>query len=171
MSREKEHRKPQAVKMDMTPMIDVVFQLIIFFILTMTVTSKNLKDVVLPTALTAVDEKAKEDNIHMLHLYNDLAKRQDTIPPSEGWHITAPDSTLKLTTVEQVASELKKKVDTITEFDDVGFKDLIVLVRGDLRAPSHFFAVIIGACQREDVRIRRLQVSIAPPPERLKEWK
>ncbi len=170
----RERRKSKNVKMDMTPMIDVVFQLIIFFILTMTVTSQNLKDVVLPTALTAVPESpTEEDNVLMLHLYNDTARRADSMPSDvDSWHITAPDSSVRYQTVEQVAQMLTDHVAKHGRMDPdfPTMSNLRVLVRGDLRAPSHYFAVILKACQAETVRIYRVEVSIAPPPETITPW-
>jgi len=161
----RERKKQEQVKMDMTPMIDVVFQLIIFFILTMTVTNQNLKDVVLPTALTAVDEPKNEEDVYMMHIYNDQSSRGDEIPPSAGWHLTAPDTQARLTTVQDVAGELASKVAAHGKKDENGMSKLTLLIRGDMRAPSHFFAVVLGACQDERVKIFRIQVSISPPPE------
>jgi biopolymer transport protein ExbD len=170
----RERRKSKNVKMDMTPMIDVVFQLIIFFILTMTVTSQNLKDVVLPTALTAVEEKTdEEDNVLMLHLYNDTATRGDSLPSNlDAWHITAPDSSVRYQTVEEVAQLLTDHVAQHGKQDpnNPTMSNLRVLVRGDLRAPSHYFAVILKACQFETVRIYQVEVSIAPPPDQIRVW-
>jgi len=166
----RERKKQDPVKVDMTPMIDVVFQLIIFFILTMTVTNQNLKDVVLPTALTATEEPKDEEDVYMIHIYNNLATRGDEIPPAEGWHVTTPDTDAQLKTVVDVASELAAKVAAHGKRDEMGMSKLTLLVRGDMRAPSHFFAVILEACQKDNVKIYKIQVSIAPPPEMLTQW-
>ncbi|MCA8938275.1 MAG: biopolymer transporter ExbD [Planctomycetes bacterium] len=90
----RERREVVKSKMDMTPMIDVVFQLIIFFILTMTVTSPDLRPVQLPTALTAVTENPREQ-ITMLHMYNDYSPANAptdidlAVPPKDvWWHVT-----------------------------------------------------------------------------------
>ncbi len=52
---EKEHE----AKMDLTPMIDVTFLLVMFFVLTSNLTTLNLEDVLLPVALEA-SEGGKE---------------------------------------------------------------------------------------------------------------
>ena len=47
----------QPIEMDMTPMIDVVFQLIIFFILITDLTQSELEELKLPMAMNAVEDK------------------------------------------------------------------------------------------------------------------
>jgi len=50
-------------EMDMTPMIDIVFQLIIFFMLITDMTTKELEELVLPIAETASPDKPNPDEI------------------------------------------------------------------------------------------------------------
>ncbi len=163
MARKKESRSEEEVKQDLTPLIDVVFQLIIFFILTMTISTQDIRAVQLPTALTAVEEDPKEE-ILMLHIYN---KAQDNsnphaMPPLEGWHITVPNTDKEFRTPQELAGALVEKA-AQAEVNAQGHSEMAVLVRGDMRAPSHFFSVILGACV--EAKIYKVQVSIKPPPQ------
>ena len=172
----RERKRADATKFDMTPMIDCTFQLIIFFILTMTMVNQNLKDVMLPTALEAVDEKVDEVGVYMLHIYNRDLKRDRDTPKPEGWEITTPKSRADqhITTVEQLVAVLERAKADYGKFKDgtggIKLSELTVLVRGDMRAPSHYFAVILAACSDRRVAIHKVQLSIAPPPDRLAEW-
>jgi len=144
-------------------MIDIVFQLIIFFILTMTITQANLKAVQLPTAITALEPGEEEPLI--LHLYNDKQdiRNPHVEPPLDAWHITMPEDSNRYTEVYQLAPELTQKAavhDRKHGVNEFGHSELEILVRGDLRAPSHYFAVILGACQL--AKVYKIKVSIKP---------
>ncbi len=49
-----------AIEMDMTPMIDIVFQLIIFFMLISDMSQQDLAELQLPLAVTAVKDENQE---------------------------------------------------------------------------------------------------------------
>ncbi len=49
--------EPETIGFDMTPMIDITFQLIIFFMLTMDMAQQEIEAVVLPTASEAKEDK------------------------------------------------------------------------------------------------------------------
>ena len=159
----RKRRKPQDAGMDLTPMIDVVFQLIIFFILTMTISQLDLKAVQLPTAITPL-EADKEDTL-ILHLYN---AQQDpanptAMPPVDGWHITVPKSAEKYTEVAQLAPKITEYAEIYNRDNppnELGNSEMEILVRGDMRAPSHYFAVVLGACQL--AKVYKVKVSIKP---------
>ena len=56
-------RAPQEVNIDMTPMIDVVFQLIIFFIVTVQMDQESiLREITLPRSVYAQEQKGREGN-------------------------------------------------------------------------------------------------------------
>ena len=48
-------------KMDMTPMIDCVFLLIIFFVLVIDLSQQNLEDLILPKAKKVVEDTGSEN--------------------------------------------------------------------------------------------------------------
>jgi biopolymer transport protein ExbD len=69
-------RLPDEVQMDssnMTPMIDVVFQLIIFFMLVMDMSQAQLEPVTLPSASKAVKEKYEDTTLLVLNVMKDGA--------------------------------------------------------------------------------------------------
>jgi biopolymer transport protein ExbD len=58
-------------KLDMTPMIDVVFQLIIFFMLVMDMSKAQLEQLTLPTAKKAIKEKFTDTTMLVLNVLKD----------------------------------------------------------------------------------------------------
>jgi biopolymer transport protein ExbD len=67
-------KRPQEVEFEganMTPMIDVVFQLIIFFMLVTDMAKQQLEPVVLPYASKAIKEKIEDTTILVLNIMGD----------------------------------------------------------------------------------------------------
>ena len=57
------HDPETEMEMDMTPMIDVVFLLIIFFMIITDLTQKDLEELELPVAVQAVKDKPDPDRV------------------------------------------------------------------------------------------------------------
>ncbi|NUQ35446.1 MAG: biopolymer transporter ExbD [Planctomycetaceae bacterium] len=157
-------RKVESASIDLTPMIDVVFQLIIFFILTMQISQADLKNVQLPTAITALIPSPEEGVT--LHIYNDSKDATDItkMPDINAWHVTWPKSKEKYTKVDQLFPRIDEKARLYDAEhggpNEMGNSNMEVIVRGDMRAPSHFFAVILGACQK--AKVFKVKISIKP---------
>jgi|GEM_PF-4449514 len=161
-------RKISQVSMDLTPMIDVVFQLIIFFILTMTITTLTVKKVELPIAETAVEEDTEAD-AYMVHLYNASAVGGPqggaaNLNP-DGWHIALPNQEMEYRTVQELSDPLTQVAEDYNnrtgELSELGLSKMILLIRGDMRCPSHYFSVVLQACIA--AKIQKIRVSIKPP--------
>jgi hypothetical protein len=61
----------EEVTMDMTPMIDCVFLLIIFFVLVIDLSQQNLEDLILPKALYAVPDEKPPENRPVVNIMQD----------------------------------------------------------------------------------------------------
>jgi biopolymer transport protein ExbD len=57
----KRRHTDEAPTLSMTPMIDIVFNLVIFFLIVTDLTQKELENLVLPNAQKAKEDKAAED--------------------------------------------------------------------------------------------------------------
>jgi biopolymer transport protein ExbD len=73
MPRPKPPGEPEQLKIDMTPMIDVVFQLIIFFMLIMDMSKAQLEVLVLPSAKKAIKEKFADTTMLVINVLKDGA--------------------------------------------------------------------------------------------------
>ena len=73
MAKRKIPPEPEGLKIDMTPMIDVVFQLIIFFMLIMDMSKAQLEVLTLPSAKKAIKEKFVDTTMLVINVLKDGA--------------------------------------------------------------------------------------------------
>ncbi|MHC4606520.1 MAG: ExbD/TolR family protein [Planctomycetota bacterium] len=71
MAKRKQPKEEEPVNFIMTPMIDIVFQLIIFFMLVMDLSRQRLEPVVLPYASKAIKEKFNDETLLILNVMKD----------------------------------------------------------------------------------------------------
>ena len=118
-------RKPQEnPQLDMTPMIDVVFELIIFFVVTL-------------TQCNAKDETIRlEDGRHGIELTpEEMPPTQMTVDVARTGRISMGDITL---TPEQIGQRVKERKRKFGEFP--------VLIRADKNARHEAVARVMNAC-------------------------
>ena len=123
-------RKPQDnPQLDMTPMIDVVFELIIFFVVTL-------------TQCQAKDETIKlEDGRHGIELTpEELPPSHMVVDVARTGRISMGDITM---TPEQVGQRVKERKRKFGEFP--------VLIRADYRARHEAVARVMNACTANGV--------------------
>lgn len=111
-------------QLDMTPMIDVVFELIIFFVVTL-------------TQCNAKDETIRlEDGRHGIELTpEEMPPTQMTIDVAKNGRISMGDITL---TQEQIGQRVKERKRKFGEFP--------VLIRADKNARHEAVARVMNAC-------------------------
>ncbi len=117
----KKHENPQ---LDMTPMIDVVFELIIFFVVTL-------------TQATAKDETVKlEDGKHGIEL------TPDELPPTHLIVDVARNGRISMCDVTITPAELGRRVrERLRKYGEFP-----VLIRADYRARHKSVAEVMNAC-------------------------
>ena len=123
-------RKPQDnPQLDMTPMIDVVFELIIFFVVTL-------------TQCQAKDETIKlEDGRHGIELTpEELPPSHMVVDVARTGRISMGDITMPPEQVGQRVKERKRK-----------FGEFPVLIRADYRARPEAVARVMNACTANGV--------------------
>ncbi len=117
----KKHENPQ---LDMTPMIDVVFELIIFFVVTL-------------TQATAKDETVKlEDGKHGIEL------TPDELPPTHLIVDVARNGRISVCDVTITPAELGRRVKERLR----KYGEFPVLIRADYRARHKSVAEVMNAC-------------------------
>jgi len=139
---------PGELSFDMTPMIDVVFQLITFFIVALSFEeSQAEKEVTLPVADQA---KPPKDNLEKeLFVFNvvDLNKRK-----VDGSLVFPPGTTPYVVSGKHVKTEtLRKELDVAAEYSRArgGTKDVesAVIIRGDRDAAWIFIVAAMKQCR------------------------
>ena len=152
------HDPETDMDMDMTPMIDVVFLLIIFFMVITDMTQQDLEDLQLPMAIHAAEDKPDPTkyrpvvNIDINGLIR--IKRQTYFDPE------APDDYRLLREhLADVANNMERDKDQPHLPGDA------MLVRADESTPFKFVQKVMEQCGYKDVQIWKLQLAVKVPEE------
>ena len=131
-------RKPQEnPQLDMTPMIDVVFELIIFFVVTL------------------VESQKKDETIELEDGQNGVVLVPEELPPSHlqidiGLYPDGPKKgkpRISMGDIEISSADISKKVkDRLKKY-----KDFPVMVRADFAVPHKAVAQVMNACTEAGV--------------------
>ena len=156
-------------KMDLTPMIDCVFLLIMFFILTTQITV-NIEEVTLPFSLEGKPEKqANTDTVVLI-----LNVRQSQVkgaPPRSGELISQGGEPLNIKTLramleEEVAYDAGTPPRGRGRTKEVGpnnvqLSQLEILIRYDKHVKSEYLRTIFEQCQK--VGVYKLKLATTQP--------
>jgi len=145
------------MKMDMTPMIDVVFLLIIFFMIITDMTQQELEELVLPVAVESEEDKPNPDDrraiVNVLEDGTIIVKREVLYDPDN------PDDYLKLREyLTQKAARMKKA--PLNE-DGSGPKipDDPILIRADQSTEFRYIQKIMEQCGYQGIQIWKLELA------------
>jgi biopolymer transport protein ExbD len=142
------------LEINMTPMIDVVFQLIIFLMLANDMSRKEIEDLKLPLARHAVEDKADEKDPRVVV---NIIKGDDTTEPKlkvKGKELTLPEFKARL--LEQTARAGR-------EADSTAASKLFVLIRADEKARWQDVQFIMQACADPAIKVYKLQFATDDP--------
>ena len=149
------HDPKTEMEMNMTPMIDVVFLLIIFFMIITDMTQKELEDLELPKAENAVadtpDPKEFRPIINIKIDGTIWVKRQLYYNPEED------DQYQKLRAwLSDVAKRMKKE-----PYMGMLLPDEPLLIRADMNTPFKFIQKVMEQCGYQDIQIWKVQLAAA----------
>ena len=153
-------RDTHEIKVDMTPMIDLTFLLVMFFVLTSAFTSLNLEDVLLPVAFSAADHD-KEGRVLIINIKKTKAAEK------EGTR----EGMIRFNSETHTTQSLRKALALEVEVDGGrhGYEfsgkqkmsKLQVLIRADEGVRGVYLRQVFMACQREG--IYKLKLSSLQP--------
>jgi len=153
------HDAETEMEMNMTPMIDVVFLLIIFFMIITDLTQQELEDLELPLAIKAVEDKPNpEDRRPILNILQSgeiIVKRETYYDPedADNWD-----------TLEGYLSGMAQLMDK-EPVPEVG-KDLPsdpVLIRSDEFALFKGIQKVMERCGKEGIQIWKVELAASMP--------
>jgi len=134
-------------EMNMTPMIDIVFQLIIFFMIVIDLSQKDLEALVLPISTMAMEDEPEEGR-----LYVNINRKGEYIMTRE---------TLSLDDLEK---ELKVRVDlprpegkAIRDKD--GLAERPILIRADQASEFKHVQKVMFLCGKEGLKIWKVELA------------
>jgi len=152
----------QPVEMDMTPMIDVVFQLIIFFVLITDMSQSDLEELKLPVAKNAVQDKPDPKVVRpVLNILPDgtmITKRRELYDPEKD----------EMTEVERYLSDQARQMPQKKD-PDVGIElpDNPLLIRADKNTEFKYIQKIMEVCGKKGIQIWKLQLAASEDPAKV----
>jgi biopolymer transport protein ExbD len=166
----KRGRQTSEVEVDMTPMIDLTFLLIIFFIIVNDMTQQELEDLKLPIAQKAGHDDPPKGR-PILNVMDDgsIIWKQKLLyepgmPPQglDPIRKNRPDHYWKLAETMQLKFVPKMKL----KFDEglgMNLPDDPILIRADRNTPFKYIQRIMEVCSRENVKIWKVQLAASEP--------
>ena len=139
-------------EMDMTPMIDITFQLIVFFLVANDLTRKETEELKLPQALFGQEDKATEDEKRII--INILPPDNPADPPK----IPEVKVKGKPYDLKGLTNFMRTEADSKRESDQPGAPSAIfVLIRADRNTPWQHVQYCMQVCADPTVRIYKMQ--------------
>jgi len=145
-------------ELDMTPMIDIVFQLIIFFMLITDMTQKDLELLYLPPAKSASPDEPDPTKvrpvINILSTGKILVKRDV---------IYDPDNDDGYAQLKQFLADMAKRMEKapLAAGSKVMIPDNAVLIRADQSTPFKHIQKVMEICGLQDIQIWKIQLAAA----------
>ena len=160
MSR-RSHATSNETEMDMTPMIDCIFQLIIFFFLIIDLQNKELEPLVLPKAIHAIpDEPDPGRERPILNVRQDgtiVYRTKVYWSPSDGENYSKLLDLLKYFT-----TLMKKEMDP--DLHKVLPQDAL-LIRADKWTEMHHITKIMELCGNQNILIWKVELAVGEPKD------
>jgi biopolymer transport protein ExbD len=168
------HDPETDMDMDMTPMIDVVFLLIIFFMIITDLTQQDLEELQLPVALHAVPDKPKPDEwrpiVNIPHDGRYIVKGDAIYEPEQDDSLAKPYD--RATEWLAMASSRMEKAPFDPEKPASAGNPMIpdeaLLLRADQVTPFKYIQKIMELCGTKGVEIWKIQLAASEPEEKEK---
>ena len=155
----------EQVEMDMTPMIDCVFLLMIFFVLVIDLSQKNLEDLILPRAEFQEPDDAPPENRPILNvLQNGTVIYGGTVAydPLKHGRDYRPIKQLLLNIRKQgLATGQLKLVDKDVGGATAKVLDDPILIRADKWIEWHYVGEIMKQCSQPDIAFWKVQLALS----------
>jgi biopolymer transport protein ExbD len=148
----KRQRAVEADQPDLTPMIDITFQLVVFFLVANDLSRKEIEEVKLPQALAGVEDMGKEDQRIIINI---------TPPPDPDNPPKYPDVKVKGKPYDLQKLGRFMKIQADRKREPPGGpnapSEIFVLVRADRSAPWSHVQYVMQECAGPGVGIYKMQ--------------
>jgi len=155
----------QSVELDMTPMIDCVFLLMIFFVLVIDLSQKNLEDLILPKAQFLEPDDQPPDNrpiINVLQNGTVVYNKEVIYDPTKHGKNYAPIKQLLLD-IRRAGlfnKTLQLKAEKIGS-REVMLIDNPILVRADKWTEWHYIGEIMKQCSQPEIAFWKVELALS----------
>jgi|TARA_B110000211_G_scaffold230863_1_gene291277 biopolymer transport protein ExbD len=154
------------MEMDMTPMIDVVFLLIIFFMIITDMSQKDLEELELPIAAKATEDKPDPDEnrpiLNIPHTGVIIVRREPLYNPEldDG----KPEPYAEVKRYLSTAAEMMPQ-EPLAEGSSVMLPDDPLLVRADESTLFKHIQKVLELCGQEGIQIWKVQLAVSVPED------
>lgn len=156
--------KIENLGVNMTPMIDIVFNLVTFFMLTLDMSQKELAVLDLPRANNGFEDKdpktqpgKPEDKTRFVI---NLEPKGSIYFKGERWSLSDEDPKKQ----DQALENLRQALRTLTRpaklRDERGFSKVMVLIRGDRQAKWKYVQWIMQVCADPNIKIYKMHFAV-----------
>ena len=156
------------VEMEMTPMIDCVFLLMIFFVLVIDLSQQELEDLILPKAEYAVPDDKPPENRPIINITQDgrmIYKRNTYYDPAEHGRDIQNLNAILEPLLFQWRDYVVDPADIKTESVGGGMKMKVinapVLVRADKWTEWHYVGKFMEACTNQKAAFWQLELALS----------
>ena len=155
----KAHEKQEDIELNLTPMIDVVFNLIIFFMMVADLSKKDIELLTLPWSEMAIADQGKEE----LRVILNIVKKG----PIEKWRAGDPVQVKYKGTelnLETLTTKLLQFANRKRDMDHpMQPSEVFALIRCDQDIRWREVQWVMQACAHPDVRIYKIQFATSKP--------
>ncbi|MGE3171133.1 MAG: ExbD/TolR family protein [Planctomycetota bacterium] len=158
----------ETVEMDMTPMIDCVFLLMIFFVLIIDLSQQNLEDLILPEAKYQEPDEQPSENRPVINLLQTGAVyykgKVQYDPAVHGKDYSGIMTMLKL---------IKQTTDLKTSTENIGGRDVVlvdepILLRADKWTEWHYVGEVMKQCSQPEAAFWMVELAMSEEDKELK---
>ncbi len=159
------HDAETDMEMDMTPMIDVVFLLIIFFMIITDLTQQELEDVDLPEAAHAKPDQPDPEEwrpiINVTYRGEMIIKKKVQYDPDLAQYQGAKKFADLRTWLLQASKRMK--TEPLAPGSTKMVPDEPILIRADMTTPFKYVQNIMAQCGDQAISIWKLQLAVSTP--------
>ena len=142
--------------MNMTPMIDVVFLLVIFFMLVSDLSQKDLEDLLLPRSDQATHDRPDPNRVRpIVNIHQDgefVVRRETLFNPSA-------EEPLPYRRLENYLVDTASRMDHEVLEDGRSVPKEPILIRADEATPFHFLQTLLELCAEPGVDLWRVELA------------
>ena len=163
----------EEIDMDMTPMIDCVFLLMIFFVLVIDLSQKNLEDLILPKAKYQQPDDQPPENRPIFNVLQSGAifyeGKEQFDPPKDGVNYKKIlDMLVRVKQQGRNAGTLNFKTENIAG-RNVELVDDPVLLRADKWTEWHFVGELMKQCSQPQAAFWKVELAMSEEDKELKQ--
>jgi biopolymer transport protein ExbD len=145
----------------MTPMIDMTFLLVVFFMLTIDLTSKEFVPVALPFASQGIEDGAEDADVPRLVI--NLEKSGLATFKRQSYRLSSEDGLLQSRALSALTRALQLHTTDPRYRDDQGHTAIPVLIHADRGTKWQYVQWLLQVCSEADVGIYRVQFAVKQP--------